>query len=286
MGSADRGLPAARMLCHRHPRRNRCADPYLAIFSPGKLPSISASRRRPVPGPTKNGAASRPNARCSVRLGAARRPGTPADSGSSDHGPALTCKPRLDGQLRRRSQPFQLRCLRAARPHWRKRPVCSSTTGAPEFDGGADLFFQWVDEQTHAQFRLVELRDGRVPSSARWPWASRPPSVVISCRFSGTRHTSSGRICSAMSRISGVLPISRLSLLCTVSRSRARSRSCKCRRSARKCTVMDLGPRPLADRRRRDEIRFDVVSLRRAGVARLPQRGDMVDVDAEGQRMG
>ena len=57
-------------------------------------------------------------------------------------------------------------------------------------------------------------------SSLRCAMTSKPPSVVISSRFSGTRQTSSGSMRSAKSTISGVLPISRLSFVMTLSRSR------------------------------------------------------------------
>ena len=66
---------------------------------------------------------------------------------------------------------------------------------------------------------------------------SSPPSVVTSCRRSGTRQTISGFSFNAMATISGALAISRFSRVWIFSRNAHTSRSWMCRRSSRKCTV-------------------------------------------------
>ena len=71
---------------------------------------------------------------------------------------------------------------------------------------------------------------------------SRPPSVVSSSRFSGTRVTMSGPTSIAMAMISGVAAISRLSLVFKTSLRSRTSRSCIWRLSSRKCTTMPSAP--------------------------------------------
>src|SRR4029079_16586656 len=79
-------------------------------------------------------------------------------------------------------------------------------------------------------------------SLVSWPATSSPPSVVISSRPSGTSIAISGRNRHAMSTISDVAAISRLSLIWTRSRSLRTSSSWMCRRSSRRCTVMPSAP--------------------------------------------
>ena len=86
----------------------------------------------------------------------------------------------------------------------------------------------------------------RGPSSARWPAASRPPSVVRSARRSGTRQAACGRVRTAISIISGVAAISRLSGLSMPALRRAISSSLMWRRSSRRCAVMPSAPASIA----------------------------------------
>ena len=58
-----------------------------------------------------------------------------------------------------------------------------------------------------------------------WVTTSRPPSVVISSRFSGTSVTWLGFTRQAISIIAGAIAASRLSFTWTVCRSTSRSRS-------------------------------------------------------------
>ena len=62
-------------------------------------------------------------------------------------------------------------------------------------------------------------------NAATWPATSRPPSVVTSCRRSGTRQTMSGWRRSAMAMISGALASSRFKRVQISARSRKTSRS-------------------------------------------------------------
>ncbi len=75
-----------------------------------------------------------------------------------------------------------------------------------------------------------------------WPATSRPPSVVTSVRFSGTRQTKWGLMRQAMPIISSVTAISRFILVWIVWRRISTSRSVMWRRSSRRCTVMPSAP--------------------------------------------
>ena len=79
-------------------------------------------------------------------------------------------------------------------------------------------------------------------SRAFCPATSRPPSVVTSVRFSGTRHTSCGRTWRAMAIISSVAAISRFMRVCSDDRKRCTSWSWMWRRSSRRCSVMLSAP--------------------------------------------
>ena len=111
-------------------------------------------------------------------------------------------------------------------------------------------------------------------SRAFCPATSRPPSVVTSVRFSGTRHTSCGRTWRAIAIISSVAAISRFMRVCSVARKRCTSWSWMWRRSSRRCSVMLSAPDCSAT-----SAACSGIGIRRA--ARLPQRRDVVDVDAE-----
>ncbi len=71
---------------------------------------------------------------------------------------------------------------------------------------------------------------------------SSPPSVVSSCLFSGTRVTRSGLISRAKLMISLAAPISRFSLVFTVSLKIRTSRSWICLLSSRRCTTIPRAP--------------------------------------------
>ena len=113
-------------------------------------------------------------------------------------------------------------------------------------------------------------------SCARWPTTSSPPSVVRSVRFSGTRQAACGRVFSAMSTISRVAAISKLSGL-SISRFQARD------------VVIANMPAILA------QVGGDAIAARsdrelggahRVGVtsaARVADRGHVIDVDAEAE---
>lgn len=80
--------------------------------------------------------------------------------------------------------------------------------GRADIIGGLDLPVVGIDKQGHAYARVGQDfgEPGNFSCCAN---TSKPPSVVISCRFSGTMHTSSGITLSAFSSISSVNAISR-----------------------------------------------------------------------------
>src|SRR5665213_3592799 len=94
--------------------------------------------------------------------------------------------------------------------------------------------------------------DARIPAdlsaatkSLSWagaPAMSSPPSVVSSCRRSGTRQAACGRCFCAMASIASVAAISRLSGTVSSRDSRAMSSSEMCRRSSRRWAVMRSAP--------------------------------------------
>src|SRR5512145_3194323 len=79
-------------------------------------------------------------------------------------------------------------------------------------------------------------------SASPWPATSSPPSVVTSCRFSGTIVAENGLVRAAIPTISGVAAISRLIRVLTTRDRISRSLSWMWRRSSRRCTVMPSAP--------------------------------------------
>jgi len=74
---------------------------------------------------------------------------------------------------------------------------------------------------------------------------SRPPSVVLSCLFSGPRVLCSGFVFPALSPLSGAVALSRFPLVPPVSLRPLPSRSCLCLRSSLRCPVLlSAPPRP------------------------------------------
>src|SRR5579883_657488 len=79
-----------------------------------------------------------------------------------------------------------------------------------------------------------------------WATTSSPPSVVTSCRRSGTRQAACGIVLSATAAISGVAAISRLRGRVISALRRAMSSSRMWRRSSRRCAVMPSAPASIA----------------------------------------
>ena len=85
-------------------------------------------------------------------------------------------------------------------------------------------------------------------NSSILPATSKPPSVVISSRRSGTKHTKSGFRLSANSSMEAVAPISKFSGKGISARTARASASCMWRRSSRTCRVMESAPPSIAAR--------------------------------------
>ena len=101
--------------------------------------------------------------------------------------------------------------------------------------GGAQGLGIGFDEQGHAHAARQFRHEGRGDGHGR-P-TSRPPSVVRSVRFSGTRHAACGFTSSAMSSIRSVAAISKFSGFDIAAFRRRMSSSRIWRRSSRRCAV-------------------------------------------------
>ena len=142
------------------------------------------------------------------------------------------------------------------------------------FVRGANLRLVRIDEQRlRATPASASCRHAAFTSSKR-PATSRPPSVVTSSRFSGTRQTSCGLTSHAMSSISCVTAHSRFMRVFRSGRSVRTSASTIWRRSSRRVQRDDVGARFLGGERGADRI-----GIRRA--ARIAQRGNVIDVHAQ-----
>ena len=112
---------------------------------------------------------------------------------------------RAAGRIRNRRAP-ESPCASASH----QAPVCSSTTGAPR---SALAFKASPDGSMNIETRIPARASSATKgfSARKPPTTSRPPSVVRSVRFSGTRQQACGRMRSAMSSIASVAAISKLS---------------------------------------------------------------------------
>ena len=105
-----------------------------------------------------------------------------------------------------------------------------------------------TDGSTNIETRMpARVSSATKGFSESWPpMTSRPPSVVRSVRFSGTRQQACGRMRSAMSSICSVAAISKLSGLAIAAFRRRMSSSWMWRRSSRRCAVMPSAPASMA----------------------------------------
>src|ERR1700736_741667 len=111
---------------------------------------------------------------------------------------------------------------------------------------------------------------------------SRPPSVVTSLRFSGTRQTSSGKTCNAVSRMSGVFPISRLSFVYNNAVAQPKNISVLDMPAVRTQVHSDpMRTGSLAGGCGRQDIRLHVRCVRHVHIPDLAQCCDVIDVDPE-----
>ena len=124
-------------------------------------------------------------------------------------------------------------------------PVCNSTISAPI---AAEARSCTGSGSTNIETRIpAAFNRPTIPRSATsCPTTSRPPSVVTSVRFSGTMQHACGRTASAISTISSVAAISKLSGLSIPAFMAGTSASRICRRSSRKWIVIPSAPAAIA----------------------------------------
>ena len=131
-----------------------------------------------------------------------------------------------------------------------------------------------IDEQRNANARARASRWQTARSALSCPATSSPPSVVTSARRSGTRQQSGGRTSQAMRTIS--------------SRRRHLEIETRLQRVHARPHVAILDVPPILAQMDRDAVGAGLLGdqrgeqrIRIGRAPRLPQRGDVIDIDAE-----